>query len=204
MGICGASGSGKTYLLKQLCSALGPENISIISQDNYYKPRAEQTIEASGYINFDLPTALDSQRFIKDFQKLRRGFPVHTLQYSYNKAQNPPTYLEQMPRPLLIVEGILIFYFEEIRKYLDCKIFIIADPEVCLKRRLARDQKERGYQKTEILYRFKHHALPVYEKYVLPYQAEADFVIDNNADLNRASLEGILGYIRKNQFKILS
>lgn len=197
LGICGASGSGKTYLLKQLTRLLGRKNISIISQDNYYKPRSEQIVEPSGYINFDLPTALESERFIADFQKLRQGSSIHIPQYHYNKAQSPPTYLEEKPCPIVIIEGILIFYFEEIRKHLDYKIFVEADPEVCLERRLARDQKERGYQKTEILYRFKHHALPVCEKYVLPYRAEADFVIDNNRDLKRESLERILEYLEK-------
>ena len=195
LGICGASGSGKTYLLNQLCSRLGRENISLIKQDNYYKPRKEQPIEDSGYINFDLPTALDKQQFIRDFQRLYHGFSIHNLQYEYNRINASPIYIKQDSCPILIVEGILIFHFEAISKYIDCKIFVEANPAVCLTRRLERDQKERGYQKVEIIYRFKHHALPAYQKYVLPYKKQADFIIPNDFTISQACLAKILKYI---------
>lgn len=195
VGITGGSGSGKTYFLQSLSSRFKPEEICLISQDNYYKLRDEQSIDEQGFRNFDRPEAIDHGAFYADLIKLKAGQDLSKKEYTFNNPLAEPRMLEFKAAPILIVEGLFIQYFEEIEKELDLKLFIEAQDHIKLGRRIKRDQKERGYPLDDVLYRYQHHVMPVYESMISPLKHKADLVIPNNHHFNLA-LEVLVCFLK--------
>lgn len=186
IGITGGSGSGKTFFLRGLSSQFASDEICLLSQDNYYKPIAEQHRDENGIENFDLPEAIDRQAFHDDVLKLRAGMNVSRKEYTFNNNSATPNILHFKAAPLLIVEGLFVQYFGEIEKELDLKIFIEAKPHVKIARRIKRDQVERGYDINDVLYRYEFHVMPVYETLIEPLKHSSDLVIPNNSHSSRA------------------
>lgn len=186
IGITGGSGSGKTYLIENLSKQFRPEEICLISQDNYYRERHEQVEDDRGVKNFDLPSAINHERFFDDLMKLKNGHEVEKLEYTFNNPKATPRTIILKPAPIIIVEGIFVQYFNEIENELDLKIFIEAKDHVKLSRRIRRDNEQRGYDLDDVLYRYQYHVMPVYEKYIEPLKHSADLVIPNNSHFDRA------------------
>jgi uridine kinase len=185
VGITGGSASGKTTFLKKLLTSFSPEDISLISQDNYYKDREHQTKDLNGVVNFDLPSCIDAEAYARDILKVSQGETVHRTEYTFNNPNVVPKQLEFRPAPIVVVEGIFVFYFEEIGRLMDLKVYIDAKEHIKLQRRIIRDQIERGYDLEDVLYRYTHHVAPTYEKYIKPYKNDADIVIPNNNHFER-------------------
>ena len=186
IGITGGSGSGKTFFLKGISAAFKPEEICLISQDNYYKALDQQFLDANGIENFDLPMSIDREAFLADLLKLKAGHDVIKEEYTFNKADSEKKMLHFKAAPILIVEGLFIQYFEEIEKELDLKLFIEAKDHLKLSRRIKRDEVERGYDINDVLYRYQYHVMPVYESLIKPLKHNADIVVPNNRHFNRA------------------
>ncbi len=194
IGISGGSGSGKTSFIRRLRAMFTEEELCILSQDDYYRPREEQFIDKLGVQNFDLPRSIDKKAFAKDVEKLLAGETVERLEYIFNNKLATPKMLTFRSAPIIIVEGIFVFHFKRIRKLLDLKIFLHAKENLKVIRRIKRDQVERNYPLDDVLYRYEKHVLPTFERYILPYMDEADIVINNNQHFNTA-LEVIAGFI---------
>jgi len=186
IGITGGSGSGKTFFINSLSERFRPEEICLISQDHYYKPLDRQHIDARGVHNFDLPTALERERFHDDIMKLKNGEILRIKEYTFNNSAATPQMLEFKPAPILIVEGLFVQYFEEIANELDLKLFIETKDYLKLSRRIRRDNEERGYDLEDVLYRYQHHVMPVYEAMIKPLKHQADLVIPNNHNFEQA------------------
>jgi uridine kinase len=180
IGICGGSGSGKTTLLKRISTKYAELNPTIFSLDNYYLPIEKQLKDENGEINFDLPTALDEEKLTSDLKKLVNGESIEVKEYFFNAPPNKNVLITLESSPLIIVEGLFLFYFKGVRELLDYTIFIDVDPNVQLDRRLYRDQESRGYSRESILYQWKNHVLPCFEKYVHPYENSSDFRFRND------------------------
>jgi uridine kinase len=180
IGICGGSGSGKTTLLKRLCKQLEQYQPSIFSMDNYYLPIEKQQRDENNQVNFDLPTALDRKKLVHDLQMLQNGHSVELCEYHFNAPPDRITLLTIHPSKIIIVEGLFLFHYEEIRELLDFSIFMEVDPEIQLDRRLYRDQDTRGYTREAILYQWKRHVLPCYKSYLQPYEHLANFRFHND------------------------
>jgi uridine kinase len=186
IGVTGGSGSGKTYFIQKLASHFKPYEICVISQDDYYKARDLQTTDRNGVKNFDLPTAIERERFHRDIQLLKQGKCVEVLQYTFNNPNALPQTLQFKPAPLLIIEGLFVQYFEEIAAELDLKIFIETKDYIKLGRRIQRDNDERGYDIHDVLYRYQHHVMPVYESLIKPLKHQTDLIIPNNHHFENA------------------
>jgi uridine kinase len=195
IGITGGSGSGKTYFLQGLSSSFKPNEICLISQDNYYKPRDQQPIDENGVKNFDLPISIDREEFQRDLLKLKSGQSVTKKEYVFNNPLAEIKVLEFKPAPILVVEGLFVQYFEEISNELDLRVFIEAKDHVKLGRRIKRDQVERGYDIDDVLYRYQYHVMPVYEQLIEPLKHNSDLVIPNNSKFERA-LDVLVGYLK--------
>jgi uridine kinase len=180
VGITGGSASGKTTFLRRLLAAFPERDICLISQDNYYHPREKQERDAQGFENFDLPSSIDSLAYAADVSQLRSGQEVRRKEYTFNNPDVVPQDLVFRPAPIVVVEGIFVFYFEEIAKLLDLKVYIDAQEHVKLHRRIVRDRDERGYGLDDVLYRYTNHVAPTYEKYIQPFKDDADIIIPNN------------------------
>jgi len=186
IGITGGSGSGKTRIIHELRDLFSEEQLCIISQDEYYHPRELQVWDDAGYQNFDLPEAINSKAFADDIKQLIRGEEVRKEQYTFNNSKKETETLVFKPAPIIIVEGLFVFYFPEIRELLDLKIFIDAEDVIKLKRRIVRDAGERNYSLEDVLHRYEYHVLPSYKAYIEPFKEQAHLVINNHSSYGRA------------------
>jgi uridine kinase len=180
IGICGGSSSGKTLFISKLKERFSPAELCVLSQDEYYKEKQYQQIDEKGVHNFDLPTAIAIESFQNDLKKLIAGETVHKMEYTFNNPALVPKMLEFKPAPVIVVEGIFIFHFEEIFRQLDFSVFIHTKKELKLNRRIKRDANERGYNLEHVLYTDKHHVKPSYQNFIKPFRHQADVVIPNN------------------------
>ncbi|MCJ8209632.1 uridine-cytidine kinase [Mucilaginibacter sp. RS28] len=181
IGVAGGSGSGKTFFLKCFLEHFKPEEVCLVSQDDYYIPVAhEMTPEENKLYNFDLPHTIDNEHFFDDIEKLVRYETVYKQEYTFNNPNAVPKTLEVKPAPILIVEGLFILHFKEIAHLLDLKIFIDTEEDIALQRRLKRDLLERGYSHDDVMYKWVNHVVPAYKEFLLPYKDECDKVITNN------------------------
>jgi uridine kinase len=201
VGISGGSASGKTSFLKHLSEALPAGNLCIVSQDNYYRPKDQQLRDENGQINFDLPTSIDRQAFHADMQRLMRGESIRIKEYTFNNASREAQEVEMHPAPILVMEGLFIFHYAEIRDALDLKVYIDARDEIKLERRLKRDRDERGYEHDVVLYQWNNHVMPSYMQFLRPYRDEADIIVTNNSsyDLGLDVLKNHLAMVISNK-----
>jgi len=195
IGITGGSGSGKTRFLNGLMDQFTDDEVCLISQDNYYRERDKQPVDDKGVKNFDLPESIDFEAYKNDILALKAGNPIHRLEYTFNNPNVTPKQIELAPAPVIVVEGIFVLYYQEIADILDLKVFIEAKDYIKLSRRIVRDDKERGYDLEDVLYRYEHHVMPTYEKYIKPYQADANIIIPNHTNFNEA-LKVLTAFVR--------
>ncbi|MCC8409259.1 uridine kinase [Mucilaginibacter sp. UR6-1] len=182
VGIAGGSGSGKTFFLKCFLQHFSSNEVALVSQDDYYFPVADtMTAEENKLYNFDLPDTIDHTHFENDIEDLLNNKSITKQEYTFNNPHAKPKTLEIKSAPILIVEGLFILHFRKIADMLDLKVFIDADEEVALQRRLKRDLTERGYSNDDVHYKWVNHVVPAYKEYLLPYKDECHKVITNNS-----------------------
>jgi uridine kinase len=126
---------------------------------------------------------------------LRSGKQILKQEYTFNNPNAIPKMLSLEPSPIIVVEGIFVFYFPEISSLLDLKVFIDAAEHIKLKRRIVRDKDERGYDLEDVLYRYEKHVVPTYEKYIAPFKSDADVIIPNNLHFEKA-LEMLIVFLK--------
>ncbi|TDS17257.1 uridine kinase family protein [Sphingobacterium paludis] len=182
IGIAGSSGSGKTFFLRSFLNHFLPEDVTLISQDDYYIPANTKTREENRLYNFDVPTSINREAFYHDIKQLFNGQTVYREEYTFNNPDIKPKMLAIKPAPILIVEGLFIFHYEEVNELLDFRIFLDAEESVALERRLRRDLIERGYDHDDVMYKWVNHVVPSYKEFLAPYKPICDLVIINNTD----------------------
>lgn len=195
VGITGGSGSGKTSFINRIREALPPESLCVISQDDYYRPIEEQKKDKNGVVNFDRPKSIDKKAFSRDIQRLVDGEVVNRPEYTFNNRDAEPKMLTFRPAPIIIVEGLFVFYYKSVNAQLDLRVFLQAKENLKVIRRIKRDRVERNYPLEDVLYRYENHVLPTFEKYIKPYVDEADIVINNNTNFDRG-IEVLIGYLQ--------
>ena len=182
IGIAGSSGSGKTFFLKSFLNHFSEDEVTLISQDDYYIPANTKTREENRLYNFDLPTAINRELFYAHIKDLFDGKTVFKEEYTFNNPNITPKMLQINPAPILVVEGLFIFHYEEVNQLLDYRIFLDANEPIALERRLRRDLIERGYDHDDVMYKWTNHVVPSYNEYLLPYREQCNLVIRNNVD----------------------
>lgn len=180
IGLTGGSGSGKTTFIHQIRNVFTEEQVCIVSQDDYYRPRSEQTTDENGVFNFDLPESMAREDFFRDVESLRRWNTVSRQEYTFNNQSAKPDIHVFRPAPILILEGIFVFHYPEIRNLLDLRVFLHAKEDLKVIRRIKRDRDERNYPLEDVLYRYANHVSPAFDRYIKPYEEDADIVVNNN------------------------
>ncbi len=180
IGIAGGTGSGKTTVVHQIMNELPETEVGIISQDSYYKANDNLSMDERALINFDHPRAIDFDLLSSHLMALKEGRSIHQPVYSFVHHNRTDDYILTHPRKVMIVEGILILTNPELRKLFDIKIFVHADSDERLIRRLKRDISERGRDMNEVLNRYQTTLKPMHEQFIEPSKAHADIIIPND------------------------
>ena len=195
IGIAGGSGSGKTTLLTNIIEAFGPA-ITVISHDNYYKRHDELTYEERCKLNYDEPAALETDLMVKQLQELREGNEILCPVYDFTVHNRSDETILIKPERVIIVEGILIFENKELRDLMDIKIYVDADADVRICRRIKRDVNKRGRSLESVINQYQDTVKPMHEKYVEPSKKYADIVVPEGGK-NLVALAMIQGYISR-------
>ena len=180
IGIAGGTGSGKTTVVHQIMSELPETEVGIISQDSYYKQNDHLSFEERALINFDHPRAIDFELLTQHIKQLKEGKNINQPVYSFVHHNRTDDYVLTHPRKVMIVEGILILTNPELRNLFDIKIYVHADSDERLIRRLKRDIAERGRDMNEVLSRYQNTLKPMHEQFIEPTKAYADIIIPND------------------------
>lgn len=181
IGVSGGSGSGKSLFCNHLKDRFPTSAIDIFALDNYYLPYKQQPQDDQGEANFDTPNSFDLEQLRKDLAKIRSGESVEVEKYEYNIDRGAAKPIVTVnAAPIILFEGIFSCYFEELSNLIDLKVYVDAPLWLMLKRRIQRDEVERGYGNLEeTLERYQNHVAPAFERYIEPLRYQADLVIPN-------------------------
>ncbi len=180
IGIAGGTGSGKTTLVTQIINQLPENEVCVISQDSYYKATNDLPYEERTKINFDHPRAIDFELLVAHLKMLKENKIIEQPIYSFVTHNRTKDTLKTPPKKVIIIEGILIFNSKELRDLCDIKIFIHADADERLIRRVRRDINERGRDIEEVLSRYQNTLKPMHQQFIEPTKNYADIIIPNN------------------------
>ena len=195
IGIAGGSGSGKTTLLKNILETFGSA-ITVLSHDNYYKRHDEMTYEERCQLNYDEPDALETDLMVRQLEQLRRGEEILCPVYDFTVHNRSDETMSIKPGKVIIVEGILIFENKDLRDLMDIKIFVDADADIRICRRIKRDVNKRGRSLESVILQYQQTVKPMHEKYVEPSKKYADIVVPEGGK-NVVALSMIREYIDK-------
>lgn len=180
IGIAGGTGCGKTTVVNQIIGELPDKEVGVISQDAYYNDLSHLSYAERSEINFDHPRALDFELLGQHLTQLKKGMPIEQPVYSFSRHNRTGDTVLVQPRKVMIVEGILIMTNARIRDMFDIKIFVHADTDERLIRRIRRDINERGRDIEEVLSRYQTTLKPMHEQFIEPTKEYADIIIPNN------------------------
>lgn len=180
IGIAGGTGCGKTTVVNQIIDQLATEDVAVISQDHYYKDTSNLTLEQRTKINFDHPQSIDFPLLTQHLNDLRNNKPIEQPVYSFVEHNRTGETTTTYPTKVMIVEGILILTNPELRDLFDIKIYVHADSDERLIRRLKRDIAERGRDLEEVLNRYQTTLKPMHQQFIEPTKEFADMIIPNN------------------------
>ena len=176
VGIAGGSGSGKTTLAKNIADHFG-DRISVLRHDDYYKEQRELSFEERSRINYDHPDAFDSELLLSHLDALKRGEAIYSPTYDYKNHNRAETKRLVEPRPVILIEGILILENPAVRERLNMKIYVDTDADVRIIRRICRDTKKRGRSLDSVIKQYLDTVKPMHDAFVEPTKRLADIII---------------------------
>jgi uridine kinase len=195
VGIGGGTGSGKTSLAVRIQERVGEDRCLLLAQDAYYKDGSSLSSEEQAAINYDHPEAYDTSLLVQDLRDLKAGRPVPHLTYDHGAYSRKVLPDALTPRPLVILEGILVLAEEALRRLMDIRLFIDADADVRILRRLDRDILERGRSFESVRRQYLESVRPMHLEFVEPSKRYADLIIPGGAQ-NEVALEAVVSRIR--------
>jgi len=196
IGIAGGTGCGKTTVVNQIIDELPIEEVGVISQDSYYNDLSHLTLPERRETNFDHPNSIDFKLLTEHLKELKVGKSIQQPVYSFLECNRKDETVPTHPRKVMIVEGILILTNPEIRKMFDIKIFVHADSDERLIRRLKRDVNERGWDLDETISKYQSTLKPMHEQFIEPTKEFADIIIPNN-NYNTVAVEIVRSIINE-------
>ena len=190
IGVYGGTGSGKTTIVSQIVSEFPTSEIQVISQDSYYKDTSNLNFDERCALNFDHPDAIDFPLLYQHVNSLKNGDNIEQPVYSFETHNRTKETVTVVPKKILIIEGILILNYPKLRSLFDLKIYIDADSDMRMERRVSRDISERGRTPEEVLNRYLNTLKPMHKQFIEPMKVHADITLENhqNTPLNLSEL----------------
>jgi uridine kinase len=195
VGIAGGSGSGKTTLAQAILDEIGRERIAFLPHDAYYRDQSQLTFEERLRVNYDHPDALETDLLISHIEALRRGEIIERPVYDFKLNTRSSETRRVVPRQIILVEGILLFYEPQLRKLFDMKLYVDADPDICFIRRLMRDIQERGRSVESVITQYLSTVRPSYIEFVEPSKRFANVIIPEGG-MNNVALQMVIARLR--------
>jgi uridine kinase len=195
IGIAGGSGSGKSTVADALASALPIGAVATLRHDSYYRDRPDLSLEQRNRVNYDHPEALETDLLVEHLQHLKAGNPVEVPVYDFKTHRRRPTTDRLDPAPVIIVEGILVFVDEHLRREIDIKIFVDTEPDIRAIRRIRRDMRARGRDFEAVRKQYYETVRPMHLQFVEPSKRTADLIIPEGGE-NRVAIDVLLARLR--------
>ncbi|MCC2590130.1 uridine kinase [Chryseobacterium sp. MFBS3-17] len=179
IGIAGGTGSGKTTVVNKILQQLNTEGVNVLSQDNYYHDNQHLTLTEREMLNYDHPHSIDFELLLNHVQMLKNNQTIEQPVYSFVTHSRTGDHVLVEPKNVLIVEGILVLSNKELLKEYDLKVFVQADSDERLIRRIRRDTQERGRDLQEVLHRYQTTLKPMHQEFIEPSKNHADLIVPN-------------------------
>jgi uridine kinase len=195
IGICGGTGSGKTTVAHKIVAEVGANHVVFLQQDSYYRNLGDMPLDLKRHVNFDHPDALDNDLLINHLETLIAGESIDQPIYDYTTHSRTTTTRHIEPRPVIIMEGILVFINPELRSMMDMKIFVDTDADIRFIRRLKRDVDERGRSMNSVIEQYQTTVRPMHLQFVEPSKRYADIIIPEGGS-NVVGIDLITGKIK--------
>ncbi len=196
LGVAGGTGSGKTTVVRSILDAVGRDRIALLEQDNYYRDVEWSTEATLLHHNFDHPAAIDNELLVEHVRELRAGRPVEVPIYDFVRHRRTDRTRVVEPRPVVLLEGILIFVEPSLRALQDFKVYVDTDADIRLIRRLTRDLDERGRTVEDVLRQYQETVRPMHLEFVEPSKRWADIIIPEGGE-NRVALEMVVARVEQ-------
>jgi uridine kinase len=195
IGVAGGSGSGKTTVVRRILDSLGPEQVTVIEHDRYYRDRNDLRLEERASLNYDHPDSLETDLLVRHVESLRAGQPVDVPVYDFSRHARKSTIEAMAARRAVIVEGILIYTDAALRSLMDVKVFVDTDDDTRFIRRLQRDIAERGRTVQSVIDQYLTTVKPMHLEFVEPSKRYADIIIPQGGH-NAVAIDMLMTLIR--------
>lgn len=196
LGVAGGSGSGKTTVAERLMQVLSPRSFALVRQDAYYRTRDDLPLEERARINYDHPDAFDWPLLVEHVRALCEGRAIDAPQYDFTVHSRAAEARRVAPSAVVVVEGILVLYEPELRDLFDLKVFVDADADVRLIRRLQRDVAERGRATESVIEQYLATVRPSHLQFVEPTKRFADVIVPHGG-MNAPALDVLVARVRE-------
>ena len=195
IGIAGGTGAGKSTLANAILRQVGAQRIVWLAHDTYYRDINHIPLHERRIRNFDHPDSLDTHLLVDNLRELRAGRPTEIPQYDFREHRRLSHTMTILPKPVILIEGILIFAEEALRELLDVRVFVEADPDVRFIRRLRRDIDERGRTMESVMEQYLKTVLPMHRRFVAPARRHAHLIVPGGGQ-NQVAIDLLVAYIR--------
>lgn len=196
IGICGGTASGKTIFAKRILDIVGSDSIIYLEHDAYYKGLDQLPPELRTEQNFDHPDSLDNKLFIQHLRMLQANQPIERPIYDFTKHRRTTKTYRIMPKPVILVDGILIFAIKKLRKMFDIRVYLDAAPDIRLTRRIQRDILERGRNPQSVIDQYLKTVRPMHKQFVEPSKRYADIIIHGRIKRHNTGLDLLVTKIK--------
>jgi uridine kinase len=195
IGIAGGTGSGKSTVAAKIADGLPQGSVATIDHDSYYRDRADLSFDQRAHLNYDHPDSLDNDLLVSQLEALRSGQTVEVPNYDFKQHARLAQTRRVEPTRILIVEGILVFVEERVRRLLDVKIFVDTDADIRVFRRVRRDLEQRGRTFQSVREQYYATVRPMHLQFVEPSKRWADLIIPEGGE-NHIAIDLVLGKLR--------
>ncbi|RKD86431.1 uridine kinase [Mangrovibacterium diazotrophicum] len=196
IGIAGGTGSGKTTVVNKIANQFSESEVAILSQDSYYKDNSHLTLEERRLLNFDHPDSIEFSLLNKHLEQLKKGMPIEEPEYSYLTCTRSEQTTTVQPKPVVIVEGILVLANSSLRKLMDIKVFVDCDSDLRLSRVIQRDIIERGRDVQSTLTRYEETVRPSHLQFIEPTKRFADIIVPEGGN-NEVAIRILTNFIKQ-------